>query len=64
MKAKLKLFEVLNLDIELNGLVLPEGGVQVEGLLYQKISHSLKFKLREDVKKVIELKKIYSSSSK
>ena len=37
MKAKLKLFEVLNLDIELNGLVLPEGEVQVEGLLYQKI---------------------------
>jgi hypothetical protein len=57
MKAKLKLFEVLNLDIELNGLVLPEGEVQVEGLLFQKISHSLKFKLREDVKKVIELKK-------
>jgi len=57
MKAKLKLFEVLNLDIELNGFSSPDGEIRVEGLLQQKISHNLKFKLREDVKKIIELKK-------
>jgi hypothetical protein len=57
MKAKLKLFEVLNLDIELNGFSTPDGEIRVEGLLQQKISHNLKFKLREDVKKIIELKK-------
>ena len=57
MKAKLKLFEVLNLDIELNGFVSPEGEVRVEGLLNQKISHNLKYKLREDIKNVLEAKK-------
>jgi hypothetical protein len=57
MKAKLKLFEILNLDIELNGFVSPEGEVRVEGLLNQKLSHNLKYKLREDIKNVLEAKK-------
>jgi hypothetical protein len=57
MKAKLKLFEILNLDIELNGFTSSEGEVRVEGLLNQKISHTLKYKLREDIKKVLEEKK-------
>jgi len=57
MKAKLKLFEILNLDIELNGFVLPEGEIRVEGLLNQKLSYTLKYKLREDIKKLLEEKK-------
>jgi hypothetical protein len=57
MKAKLKLFEILNLDIELNGFTSSEGEVRVEGLLKQKISHTLKYKLREDIKKLLEEKK-------
>jgi len=57
MKAKLKLFEILNLDIELNGFISPEGEVRVEGLLNQKLSHNLKYKLREDIKNVLEAKK-------
>ena len=57
MKAKLKLFEILNLDIELNGFSIPETGeVRVEGLIQQKLSHTLKYKLREDNKKIIDEK--------
>jgi hypothetical protein len=57
MKAKLKLFEILNLDIELNGYTTPEGEVRVEGLLFQKLHHNLKYKLREDAKKIALEKK-------
>ena len=57
MKAKIKLFEILNLDIELNGFSIPETGeVRVEGLIQQKLSHTLKYKLREDNKKIIDEK--------
>lgn len=57
MKAKLKLFEILNLDIELNGYVTPEGETRIEGLLQQKIHHNLKYKLKEDAKKIASEKK-------
>lgn len=58
MKAKLKLFEILNLEIELNGFINPETGERtVEGLLNQKINFGLKYKLKNDVVKIIEEKK-------
>lgn len=57
MKAKLKLFELLNLEIELNGFVNSDGEVRVEGLLQQKLSFTLKYKLKNDALKLIEEKK-------
>lgn len=58
MKAKLKLFELLNLEIELNGFTNPETGeTNVEGLLQQKISFALKYKLKNDALKLTEEKK-------
>ena len=58
MKAKLKLFEVLNLEIELNGFTNLESGERlVEGLLQQKLNFGLKYKLKNDVLKLVEEKK-------
>ncbi len=58
MKAKLKLFEILNLEAELNGFTSPENGERiVEGLLQQKINFGLKYKLKNDVLKLVEEKK-------
>ena len=58
MKAKLKLFEILNLEIELNGYINPETGEKtVEGLLQQKLNFGLKYKLKNDALKIIEEKK-------
>jgi len=57
MKAKLKLFEVLNLEIELNGFTNLESGERlVEGLLQQKLNFGLKYKLKNDVLKLVEEK--------
>ena len=57
MKAKLKLFEVLNLEIELNGFTHLESGERlVEGLLQQKLNFGLKYKLKNDVLKLVEEK--------
>jgi hypothetical protein len=50
-KAKLKLYEIINLDIELNGYINPENGdVRVEGLLNQKIPYQTKFNLKSSAK--------------
>jgi len=58
MKAKLKLFEILNLEVELNGFVNLETGERlVEGLLQQKINFGLKYKLKNDTLKIVEEKK-------
>ncbi len=52
-KVKLKLYEIINLDIELNGYTSPENGeVRVEGLLNQKISYSTKFNLKHAAKAI------------
>jgi hypothetical protein len=52
-KQKLKLHEILNLDIELNGFVDPKTReVKVEGLLNQVLSHNAKFNLKISAKNV------------
>ncbi len=52
-KVKLKLYEIINLDIELNGYTSPENGeVRVEGLLNQNLSYSTKFNLKHSAKAV------------
>lgn len=56
-KIKLKLYEIINLHIELNGLTSPENGkILVEGLLNQTLSHSVKFNLKHAAKKIAEEK--------
>ena len=50
-KVKLKLFELINLNIELNGFTAPDTGeVRVEGLLNQKLSYSTKYQLKASAK--------------
>jgi hypothetical protein len=52
-KQKLKLHEILNLDIELNGFVDPKTReVKVEGLLNQILSHNAKFNLKISSKNI------------
>ncbi len=52
-KVKLKLYEIINLDVELNGYISPENGeIRVEGLLNQKISYSTKFNLKHAAKAI------------
>lgn len=52
-KVKLKLFEIINLHIELLGYVSPEDGkVRVEGLLNQNLSYSVKFNLKHSIKSI------------
>ena len=52
-KVKLKLFEIINLDVELNGFISSETGeVRVEGLLNQKLSYSTKFNLKHAAKAI------------
>ncbi len=58
MKVKLKLVDILNLEIELSGFVDPKGNVMVEGLLNQPVSYQLKYNLRQDLKNIIKEKDI------
>ncbi len=58
MKAKLKLVDILNLEIELSGFVDPKGNIMVEGLLNQPVSYQLKYNLRQDLKNILKEKEL------
>lgn len=53
MKKTLKLHEILNLHIELNGYTDPQSQeIKFEGLLNQNLSHTIKYQLKSIAKKI------------
>lgn len=57
-KQNLKLFEILNLEAEINGVNNPNTGeILIEGLLNQAISYGTKFNIKVAIKSIIEMKK-------
>jgi hypothetical protein len=61
-KQKFKLYDILNLYIELYGFIDPRTKeVKVEGLLNQNINHNTKYRLKSSANKISEEKSIIDS---